>query len=131
MYVRDNLITGRSRKEYYDTESAEGFLWTKVALPLLCVAAILRVIQPRRSAQLFDSKLPGEPSTQGRWRGFVHSDRRVERELRMKVLRAATLMALLLAGPAYAQQKPPPPTDPPKSLSDIEREKSTDQAYKK
>ena len=48
----------------------------------------------------------------------------------MKVLRAAALMALLLAGPAYAQ-KPPPPTDPPKSPSEIEREKSADQAYKK
>jgi hypothetical protein len=47
----------------------------------------------------------------------------------MKV-RAAALMALLLAAPAYAQ-KPPPPTDPPKSQSEIERDKSTEQAYKK
>jgi|GEM_PF-7114534 len=48
----------------------------------------------------------------------------------MKVLRAAAVMTLLLAAPAYAQ-KPPPPTDPPKSQSEIERDKSAEQAYKK
>jgi len=50
----------------------------------------------------------------------------------MKVLRAAVMLSLLLAGPAYAQgAKPPPPSDPPKGPGEVEREKSTDQAYKK
>ena len=50
----------------------------------------------------------------------------------MKVLRAVALFALLLAGPALAQGiKPPAPTDPPKSPSQIESEKASDSAYKR
>ena len=50
----------------------------------------------------------------------------------MKVLRAAVIFALLLAGPALAQGiKPPAPTDPPKSPSQIESEKASDSAYKR
>jgi len=50
----------------------------------------------------------------------------------MKVLRTAAMLTLLLAGPAFAQgAKPPPPSDPPKGPGEVEREKSTDQAYKK
>jgi hypothetical protein len=49
----------------------------------------------------------------------------------MKVLQAAVMLSLLLAGPAYAQgAKPPPPTDPPKGPGEVEREKSADKAYK-
>jgi hypothetical protein len=51
----------------------------------------------------------------------------------MKVLRAAAMTTLLLAGPAYAAGgvKPPAATDPPKSQSEIEAEKSNEKAYKK
>jgi hypothetical protein len=50
----------------------------------------------------------------------------------MKVLRAAAIFVLLLAGPALAQGiKPPAPTDPPKSPSQIESEKASDSAYKR
>jgi len=53
------------------------------------------------------------------------------RELRMRVLRAAAMIALLVAGPAYAQKgAPAAPQDPPKSPSQIESEKSADRAYK-
>ena len=49
----------------------------------------------------------------------------------MRVLRAGTMIALLLAGPAYAQKAaPPPPTQTPKSPSEIEAEKTADRAYK-
>lgn len=49
----------------------------------------------------------------------------------MRVLRAAAMIALLVAGPAYAQKgAPAAPQDPPKSLSQIELEKSADRAYK-
>ncbi len=50
----------------------------------------------------------------------------------MKVLRAAALMALLLAGPAYAAgpAPPAPPQDQPKSATQIENEKSADRAYR-
>ncbi len=49
----------------------------------------------------------------------------------MKVLRAAAMIALLVAGPAYAQKgAPAAPTDPPKSPSQIEAEKSAEKAYK-
>jgi len=50
----------------------------------------------------------------------------------MRVLRAAALLTLLLTGPVLAQQaKPPPPSDPPKSPSQIESEKASDSAYKR
>jgi hypothetical protein len=49
----------------------------------------------------------------------------------MRVLRAAAVTALLLAGPAYAQvAAPAAPNDPPKSATQIDLEKSTDRAYK-
>ena len=49
----------------------------------------------------------------------------------MRVIRAAAVLTLLLAGPALAQKgAPPPPQDPPKSPSQIEAEKSQDRAYK-
>ncbi len=49
----------------------------------------------------------------------------------MRVLRAAAMVALLVAGPAYAQRgAPAAPTEPPKSPSQIEAEKSADRAYK-
>jgi hypothetical protein len=49
----------------------------------------------------------------------------------MKVLRVAAMMALVLAGPVYAQ-RPSAPTasDPPKSQIQIDGEKSTERAYK-
>ena len=49
----------------------------------------------------------------------------------MRVLRAAVMIALLVAGPAYAQRgAPAAPQDPPKSPSQIESDKSADKAYK-
>jgi hypothetical protein len=49
----------------------------------------------------------------------------------MRVLRAAALLSLLLNGPVLAQKaQPPPPSDPPKSPSQIEAEKNQDRAYK-
>ncbi len=50
----------------------------------------------------------------------------------MKVLRSAAILTLLLAGSAYAAGPgaPPAPTDPPKSQAEIDREKSTDKAYR-
>ena len=49
----------------------------------------------------------------------------------MRVLPAAAVFTLLLTGPVFAQQKPPPPPpDAPKSLSQLEAEKSQDKAYK-
>jgi hypothetical protein len=50
----------------------------------------------------------------------------------MKVLRAAAMLALLLAGPALGQQaKPPPPSDPPKSPNEIQSERANESAYKR
>jgi hypothetical protein len=50
----------------------------------------------------------------------------------MRVIRAAALLTMLLTGPVLAQQaKPPPPTDPPKSPSELQSEKATDRAYKR
>jgi hypothetical protein len=50
----------------------------------------------------------------------------------MKVLRVVAMMALLLAGPAYAQRgAASAPADPPKSQTEIDREKSAERAYKK
>ena len=49
----------------------------------------------------------------------------------MRVLGTVGLLALLLAGPVNAQKAvPPPPSDPPKSPSQIEAEKNQDRAYK-
>jgi len=49
----------------------------------------------------------------------------------MRVLRAAAMIALLVAGPAYAQKgAPAAPQDPPKSPSQIEAEKASERAYK-
>ncbi len=49
----------------------------------------------------------------------------------MRVLRAAAMIALLVAGPAYAQGRAPAaPSEPPKSPSQIESEKSAEKAYK-
>jgi len=50
----------------------------------------------------------------------------------MRVLRAAAMVALLLAGPAYAQRgAPAAPQDPPKSPAQIEQEKAGENAYKR
>ena len=49
----------------------------------------------------------------------------------MRVIRAAAMIALLVAGPAYAQKgAPAPPVDPPKSQTQIESEKASERAYK-
>lgn len=49
----------------------------------------------------------------------------------MKVLRAAAMIALLVAGPAYAQRgAPAAPQEPPKSQTQIDAEKASDKAYK-
>ena len=49
----------------------------------------------------------------------------------MRVLRAAAMIALLVAGPAYAQRAPAAPQEPPKSPNQIEQEKANENAYKK
>jgi len=50
----------------------------------------------------------------------------------MIVLGAAAAVALLLAAPAYAQRgAPSAPQDPPKSQTQIEQEKATENAYKR
>jgi len=50
----------------------------------------------------------------------------------MRVLPAAALLTVLLAGPVLAQgAKPPAPQDPPKSTSELQAEKANDSAYKK
>jgi hypothetical protein len=50
----------------------------------------------------------------------------------MRVLRAAAaVVALLTAGPAYAQRAPAAPQDPPKSPAQIEQEKAAANAYKR
>ena len=55
----------------------------------------------------------------------------MEGALRMRVLRAAAMIALLVAGPAYAQKgAPAAPVEPPKSPSQIESEKASEKAYK-
>jgi hypothetical protein len=49
----------------------------------------------------------------------------------MKVLRAAAMLAFLLAGPVFAQSiKPPAPSEPPTSPSEREFQQSTDKAYR-
>ena len=48
----------------------------------------------------------------------------------MRVLAAAGLLTLLMAGPAFAQIKPPAPSDPPKTPGQMETERSADRAYK-
>ena len=51
----------------------------------------------------------------------------------MKVFRIAAIIAVMMAGPAYAQSaKPPAPAqEPPKSQSEIDSDKAADKAYKK
>jgi hypothetical protein len=50
----------------------------------------------------------------------------------MRFLRAAAIFAVLLAGPAYAQRgAPAAPGEPPKSPTQIEQEKASENAYKK
>ena len=50
----------------------------------------------------------------------------------MRVLGAAAAVAVLLAAPAYAGPgAPSAPQDPPKSQTQIEQEKATDNAYKR
>jgi hypothetical protein len=50
----------------------------------------------------------------------------------MRVLGAAATIALLLAGPAYAQRgAPAAPQDPPKSQVQIDQEKAAESAYKR
>jgi hypothetical protein len=52
--------------------------------------------------------------------------------LRMRILRAAAMLAVLLIGPALAQQaKPPAPQDPPKTPGELEAEKANNSAYKR
>jgi hypothetical protein len=50
----------------------------------------------------------------------------------MRILPAAALlMTVLLTGPVLAQKaQPPPPSDPPKSMGELESEKSQDKAYR-
>ncbi len=50
----------------------------------------------------------------------------------MKVFLTAAILAVMLAGPAYAQAKPPAAAaDPPKSQTEIESDRATDNAYKR
>jgi hypothetical protein len=50
----------------------------------------------------------------------------------MRVLRTAALLTVLLTGPVLAQgAKPPAPSDPPKSSSELQAEKANDSAYKR
>jgi hypothetical protein len=51
----------------------------------------------------------------------------------MRIFGAAAIISLILAAPAYGQAlaAPAKPTDPPKSPSQIENEKSADSAYKR
>ena len=51
----------------------------------------------------------------------------------MKVFRTAAIIAVMLAGPAYAQtNKPPAPApEPPKSQSEIDADRAADKAYKR
>ena len=50
----------------------------------------------------------------------------------MRVLRAAALLTVVLTGPVLAQgAKPPPPSDPPKSPTQIQAEKANESAYKR
>ena len=68
------------------------------------------------------------------WRGLDRGDMKDEkvRELCMRLLRAAAIFAVLLGGPAYAQRgAPAAPTEPPKSPTQIEQEKASENAYKR
>lgn len=51
----------------------------------------------------------------------------------MKVFRTAIIIAVMLAGPAYAQSAKPPaaPADPPKSPQEVANDKAADSAYKR
>jgi hypothetical protein len=53
-------------------------------------------------------------------------------ELCMRLLRAAAIVTVLLAGPAYAQRgAPAAPQEQPKSPNQIEQEKASENAYKR
>jgi hypothetical protein len=83
-----------------------------------------------RSAGLKFARESGQACS---WRRFERNDMKIpEGALRMRVIRAAALLTVLLTGPVLAQQaKPPAPADPPKSPSEIQAEKSADRAYKR
>jgi hypothetical protein len=50
----------------------------------------------------------------------------------MRLLRAAAIFTVLLAGPAYAQRgAPAAPQEPPKSPTQIGQEKASENAYKR
>jgi hypothetical protein len=50
----------------------------------------------------------------------------------MRLLRAVVIFAVLLGGPAYAQRgAPAAPAEPPKSPTQIEQEKASENAYRK
>jgi hypothetical protein len=49
----------------------------------------------------------------------------------MRLLRAAAIFMVLLAAPAYGQRAPAAPQEPPKSPTQIEQEKASENAYKK
>jgi hypothetical protein len=80
-----------------------------------------------------DLKFAREDSQTISWRCFGRSDMKESKgSIGMRVLRAAAMLALLLAGPALGQGiKPPAPTDPPKSPGEVEQEKNTNSAYKR
>ena len=87
----------------------------------------------RQFVRLGDAKMP-ESSAKGRI-GAAGSPvicRKNGGSIRMRVLGAAAAVAVLLAGPAYAGPgAPSAPQDPPKSQTQIEQEKATDNAYKR
>ena len=57
---------------------------------------------------------------------------KIEGSFHMRILGATAAIALLLAAPAYAQRgAASAPADPPKSQTQIEQEKATDNAYKR
>ena len=51
----------------------------------------------------------------------------------MKVFRTAAIIAVMMAGPAYAQgaKAPAQTPEPPKSQTEIDNDKAADKAYKK
>ncbi len=122
-------MTGRAvHKECYDTTSDARLN------SLLPRTASRAAYLTNGSWRAGDPKMPESSRMQGdddRSKAMIEGT--TEGSITMKVLRAAAIMTLLLAGPAYAAAPgaPPAPTDPPKSQAEIEREKSTDNAYKR
>jgi hypothetical protein len=126
-------MTYKDRKDYDNTKfaffdgifGASGAFWK---FP----GAIFRYHRGAAFGARPDPKLPENPRTHpvGDTPGAVIS-RESKGSFRMRGLRAAAVMVLLLAGPAYAQiAAPAAPTDPPKSATQIDVEKSADRAYK-